>query len=141
MKLDFTFDGEIKKWLEQYSAQMHLAVHLYSSAEEYHRIFVQNEHHTRMLDRFSSLPDVPDSNLGSYDNIITYLVRPLGIDSSQLRECVDRTLLSHFRKASKLPNTPLKGELSIIVARCVPPFLLEILSNFPRTELFNTSSE
>jgi len=136
MKLDFAYNGELRTRLEQHSPQTHLGVHLYSTSEQFHNLFDQNEEHRRMLDRFSSLLNVPDQQLTSYDNIMAYFVNPLEIDSPQQRECVERTLQSHFRKAKDIPDSGLKEGLTVIVARCIPPFLLEATANYPRTELF-----
>ena len=136
MKLDFVYNGELRTQLEQFYSQTHLDVHLYSTSEQFHHLFDQNTDHREMLDRFSSLPDVPDYKLTSYEDIMTNFVSLLEISPSQQRKCVERTLQSHFRKAKEVPNSELKDELNIIVARCIPPFLLEAAANYPRTELF-----
>ena len=136
MRLNFAYNGELRTRLEQHSPQTHLEVHLYSTSEEFHNLFDQNPEHGRILERFSSLPDVPDQQLTSYEDIMAYLVRPLEIATSQRREIVERTLQSHFRKAKDVPDSELKEGLTVIVARCIPPFLLEATANYPRVELF-----
>ena len=138
MKLDFAYNGELRTRLEQYSPQTHLGVHLYSSSEQFHNLFDQNPEHKEILDRFSSLPDVPNHQLTSYEDIMAYFVNSLEIPTSQQREIVERTLQSHFRKAKDVPDSELKDELTVIVARCIPPFLLEATANYPRFELFRT---
>ena len=136
MKLDFTYNGELRTRLEQHSPQTHLGIHLYSTSEEFHNLFDQNPEHRRMLERFSSLPDVPNQQLTSYDNIMAYLVTPLETATSQQRELIERTLQSHFRKAKDVPDSELKDGLAVLVARCIPSFLLEAAANYPRVELF-----
>ena len=89
-----------------------------------------------MLDRLSSLPNIPDLYLTSYEDIMEHFIKPLEIVSPQKRGCVESTLQSHFRKAKNIPDTNLKKELAVIIARSAPLFLLEAKTYSPRTELF-----
>ena len=140
MKLDFEYSGELKSRLQQNAPGTHKAIHLFSSSEGAHSIFHQNEQHRELIERIHALPDIPDERLTSYGEIMEHLVDPLGIDSLEIEDVMARTLASHFRKTYDVSEVGLVDELTVLIARCIPAFLLETASNHPRTGLSEIKS-
>ncbi|MBS3116750.1 hypothetical protein J4421_04100 [Candidatus Woesearchaeota archaeon] len=137
MKLAFRYDGSLQSRLRQHAPQTDHVIQQYHASQEDYHIFHDHDEFQRLIRIICDLPEIPDVNLRSPREIKRNLVSLLGLQGSDpRRDCIQRTLDSHERKGDGLEDEPLYGELSLVIARCIPYFLLESHTNFPRLALF-----
>ncbi|MBT3297742.1 hypothetical protein HN385_02365 [archaeon] len=137
MKINFEYNGELKDRLTRFSPETDKSLNQYCSSSEMHSLFDQNKVHRELYDLVSGLPDICDEKLKTYGGIVRNVVLPLQLGINTRSFSVDRTLKSHFRKSRYSLNKKLIDDFSIVLARSIPSFVLELLSNEPRYDLFS----
>jgi hypothetical protein len=137
MDLHIPYAGELRVRLEQYAPDTNRALSHYAGLGDGLEIFDDSPQHQECLEWLRQLPDVANQVLSTREGIEDTLLRPLDIQQEWISQTIGRTLDAHFERCGYLEReSPLQAELTIVLARTIPLFLLETYKSEPQMQLF-----